>query len=64
MLCFQIWVCFQPAGSEHRQSEQRSVCNCVLSCKAESCLGDLPPLGRRESTGGEGQGAFAACSCK
>lgn len=36
----------------------------ALLCKAESCLGDSPPLGRRESTGGEGQGAFASCTCK
>lgn len=31
-------------------------------CKAESCLGDSPALGKRESSGGEGQGAIAACT--
>lgn len=38
------------------------LCETALLCKGESCLGDSPALGKRESSGGEGQGAIAACT--
>lgn len=54
-------VGLQPAGLEHRQSEQHSVWNCALLY--EAWLQDLPPLGRRKPARG-GLGAFVTCTCK